>query len=308
MHRSVEPGGIPDTYQLQRAALAEDKGNILIGFGGNAGDCGTYHGWLESVSGTSASAPINSFEVDSGPGQNQGAIWMGGAAPTVDASGDIFIATGNGSSCASSSPYDNSDSVLELSAAMKVIGRFAPPSFRNDNCSDQDLGSGAPQLLQSGALLQIGKTHRGYLLRPPLLGGVGARPPTVSVCPNGQANGGDAIIAQSASKATVAVPCSGGLQSVTVATTSSSISGSVNWTSSVATAPPISAAGSLIAIEPGLGGGTLDVINPANGHVRLRRSIGSVTNHFDTPAAGEGLLIVASAGSVYAIAPTVSGG
>jgi outer membrane protein assembly factor BamB len=304
LNRNVEPGGASDSYQLQRAALAEDQGNIIIGFGGNAGDCGSYHGWLESVSASSTSTPIARFEVDSGPGQNQGAIWMGGAAPTVDAAGHIFVATGNGSSCSPTSPYDGSDSVLELSVSMKVVGRFAPPSFRSDNCNDRDLGSGAPQLMNSGALLQIGKTHRGYLLRPPSLGGVGARPSTVSVCPGGQANGGDAVVTQTSSKAVVAIPCSGGLQEVAVTAVGSAMTGMVRWTSSAATGPPIMAAGSLIGIVPGRGGGTLDVLNPRNGSVRLTRSIGPVTNHFDTPAAGEGLLIVASAGSVYAIAPT----
>ena len=308
LNRNVEPLGASDTYQLQRTALAEDRGNILIGFGGNSGDCGTYHGWLESVSASSTTAPIARFEVDSGPGQNQGAIWMGGAAPTVDGAGNVFVATGNGSSCSPTSPYDNSDSVLELSASMKVVGRFAPPSFRSDNCHDRDLGSGAPQLLSSGALLQIGKTHHGYLLRPPLLGGVGARPNSFAVCPGGQANGGDAVISQSATKAILAIPCSGGLQGATVSAAGATLSGAVTWTASVATGPPILAAGSLVGIEPGLGGGSLDVINPSNGHVRLSRSIGPVTNHFDTPAAGEGLLVVATAGSVYAIRPTIAGG
>ena len=289
LNRNVEPGGASDTYQLQRVALAEDQGNIIIGFGGNAGDCGMYHGWLESVSGTSTTTPIARFEVDSGPGQNQGAIWMGGAAPTIDAAGNIFVATGNGNSCAPTSPYDGSDSVLELSVSMKVLGRFAPPSFRSDNCYDRDLGSGAPQLLQSGALLQIGKTHRGYLLRPPSLGGVGARPPTFPVCPGGQANGGDAVIRQRSTKAMLAIPCSGGLQGVAITTAGPSMAGSVTWTSSVATGPPIMAAGSLVAVEPGLGGGSLDVIDPTNGHVRLTLLIGPVANHFDTPAAGDGV-------------------
>ncbi len=235
---------------------------------------------------------------------------MGGAAPPVDGAGNVFVATGNGSSCSPTSPYDNSDSVLELelSVSMKVVGRFAPPLFRNENCHDRDLGSGAPQLLSFGALLQIGKTHHGYLLRPPLLGCVGARPNSFFVCPGGQANGGDAVISQSATKAVLAIPCSGGLQGATMFATGATLSGGVIWMASVATGPPILAAGSLVGIEPGLGGGSLDVINPSNGHVRLSRSIGPVTNHFDTPAAGEGLLVVATAGSVYAIRPTIAGG
>ena len=74
-----------------------------------------------------------------------------------------------------------------------------------------------------------------------------------------------------------------------ITTAGPSMAGSVTWTSSVATGPPIMAAGSLVAVEPGLGGGSLDVIDPTNGHVRLTLLIGPVANHFDTPAAGDGV-------------------
>ena len=41
--------------------------------------------------------PDATFEIDAAPGEDQGAVWMGGAAPAVDANGDIWFAAGNGS-------------------------------------------------------------------------------------------------------------------------------------------------------------------------------------------------------------------
>ena len=57
---------------------------------------------------------------------HDGAVWMGGAAPEVDAAGNIWVTTGNGSS---STPYDYSDSVLELSPGLARTQYFAPSTW-----------------------------------------------------------------------------------------------------------------------------------------------------------------------------------
>ena len=104
LDRVIEPGGSSNTYQLQRTALAETQGRIIVGYGGNAGDCGRYHGWLQSISASNPKGAIRSFEVDRQPGENMGAFWMGGAAPSIDAAGNVWAADGNGSACDPSSP------------------------------------------------------------------------------------------------------------------------------------------------------------------------------------------------------------
>jgi polyvinyl alcohol dehydrogenase (cytochrome) len=43
------PSGGAPVRQLQRVGLALDGGRILIGYGGNDGDCSTYWGWLVSA-------------------------------------------------------------------------------------------------------------------------------------------------------------------------------------------------------------------------------------------------------------------
>ena len=66
---------------------------MIIGFGGNDGDCSDYHGLVVSAP-EDGSAP-STFVVADQPGDSQGAVWMGGAAPTVDAQGNVWVATGN---------------------------------------------------------------------------------------------------------------------------------------------------------------------------------------------------------------------
>ena len=56
------------------------------------------------------------------------------------------------------SPYDFSDSVLELSPSLCRTQYFAPSSWQTDNNTDLDLGSTAPALLSDGAVLQVGKS------------------------------------------------------------------------------------------------------------------------------------------------------
>ena len=110
----VDPPGQNPLNVLNRASLTLDNGHVVFGYGGNDGDCATYHGWVVSVP-ENGGRPAY-FEVDAtASGQRMGAVWMGGAAPIVDSSGNIWIATGNGSTTSSSQPYDNSDGVLELS-------------------------------------------------------------------------------------------------------------------------------------------------------------------------------------------------
>ncbi|HXW39532.1 MAG TPA: PQQ-binding-like beta-propeller repeat protein, partial [Acidimicrobiales bacterium] len=75
--QNVDPPGSDTAALLQRTGLTLDDGQVVFGFGGNYGDCSVYHGWVEAVAETGGT-PVR-FELDSGPGERQGAVWMGGA-------------------------------------------------------------------------------------------------------------------------------------------------------------------------------------------------------------------------------------
>ena len=114
------------------------------------------------------------FAVDSATGESQGAIWMGGAAPVVDASGNVWVTAGNGSVTSTSHAYDHSDSVLELSPSLTLLQYFAPSSWAANNAADLDLST-APALLADGQVVAAGKSRIVYLLNGSTLGGIGGQ-------------------------------------------------------------------------------------------------------------------------------------
>ena len=124
MSEDVDPAGALTSALLQRTGLNLDGGQVVFGFGGNYGDCSRYRGWVVSVD--EAGGPPIDYGLDVGAGESQGAVWMGGAAPVVDQSGDIWVSVGNGSVTSSTHAYDYSDSVLELSSSLHLLQFFAP--------------------------------------------------------------------------------------------------------------------------------------------------------------------------------------
>jgi hypothetical protein len=92
----------------------------------------------------------------------QSGIW-GRAGAVIDAAtGDIFVATGNG-------PYngetDWGDALIELNAdATRILGNFTPTNNAGLNDRDLDLGSSSPVLLGGGLLAQGGKDRLIRLL------------------------------------------------------------------------------------------------------------------------------------------------
>jgi polyvinyl alcohol dehydrogenase (cytochrome) len=143
---------------------------VYFGFGGNYGDCATYRGRLASVP-ESGGTP-HFFTVDSGPGESQGAIWMGGAAPAVGPGGDLWVATGNGSVYSGKHAYDDSDGILEISPSLRLLHYFAPASWAVNNSHDLDMST-EPVVLPDGQVIAAGKSQILYLFNGTHLGGIG---------------------------------------------------------------------------------------------------------------------------------------
>ena len=97
------------------------------------------------------------------------AIWGCAGAVIDPATGNIFVATGNG-------PYngktDWGDSVIELDPdATRVLGNYTPSDHAKLRLLDLDLGSTSPVLLGDGNLAQGGKDRQIRLLSLPAIGG-----------------------------------------------------------------------------------------------------------------------------------------
>ena len=292
--QDVDPAGSTTAALLQRTGLTLDANRVVFGFGGNYGDCSSYHGWVVSVPETGGAA--ETFAVDSGGGESQGAIWMGGAAPVVDASGNIWVEAGNGSVTSSSGPYDNSDSVLELSPALALLQYFAPSTWASDNARDLDL-SAAPALLSDGEVVAGSKGGPAYLLDGTHLGGIGGEQSSLPKACAQDIDGGPAIVGT-----TVYLPCLSGPVAVQVSSDPAALR--LLWQAAAGGGPPIVAAGLVWSIGQD---GVLYGLSPTTGAVVEQAGVGVPANHFPTPSIGDGLLLAPSATGVVAFHASTNG-
>jgi hypothetical protein len=285
--QDVDPPGSAPPALLQRTGLALDAGRVVFGFGGNFGDCSTYHGWVVSV--PEAGGAAEDYAVDSGAGQSQGAIWMGGAAPVVDSSGNIWVEAGNGSVTSPGAPYDHSDSVLELSPALALLQYFAPSSWATENARDLDLST-TPALLDDGEAVAAGKDGDAYLLDGAHLGGIGGEQTSMPQACSQEIDGGAAVVGT-----TVYLPCLSGPVAVQVSSNPAGLR--LLWRATSGGGPPIVAAGLIWSVGQN---GTLYGISATTGAVVEHASIGAPANHFPTPSVGNGVLLAAAATDVVA--------
>ncbi len=292
------PSGGSAVNQLQRPGLALDGNRVLIGYGGNDGDCATYWGWLVSVP-VDGSGAQSAFQVDRD--YREGAIWGAGDAPAVDSAGDVFIATGNGNGDSSSDP-EYGDSVVKLNASASPLDWWAPPNWQALDSGDADLGSSLPTLLPGGYVFQSGKDGNGYLISGAALGHVSSPARQVSGFCSGGSFGGSVY---DGANSTLYVTCSGGLKALSLgAGTPPSLAAKAGFAApSGATGPPTIAGGLIWSANHSSGSGTLYGLDPSTGATRSRFSIpeaGSEVNHFATPSAGGGRLFMASGDQVSA--------
>jgi polyvinyl alcohol dehydrogenase (cytochrome) len=289
--QDVDPSGADPANLLQRTGLTLDAGQVVFGMGGNDGDCATYRGRVVGV--PEAGGTPRFFTVDGASGQNQGAVWMGGGAPAVDAAGNIWVSTGNGSVYSASDPYDDSDAVLELSSSLHLLQYFAPKNWPSNNENDLDM-SAVPALLSDGQVVLAGKSRIAYLLDGSHLGGIGAQQAELTTGCTQDIDGGVAVVGT-----TVYLPCLAGVLALSASDSPPSLH--LLWRSGEGGGPPIVAAGLVWTIGQD---GVLDGLDPATGAVERTATVGVPANHFPTPGVGDGLLLVPSARHVVAFAAT----
>jgi polyvinyl alcohol dehydrogenase (cytochrome) len=265
-------------HLLQRAALALSAGRVYIGYGGQYGDCGSYHGWVVAVD--LADHGANAFDVT--PDSSGGAVWQGGAAPSVDKAGELYVITGNANS-AGAAPY--------AEAVVKLGADLAPEaSFKDTRATDDlDFGTGDPALLPNGELVAAGKTDVGYVLSQAGLQLVD----TIEgqVC-GSDPDGGEAFDAAADS---VYLPCQdGGVQQIDLARNRT------GWRAGTVNSTPILVDGFLWALA--YPSGTLEELDPRTGAVLQETGAGRSVPHFASPSAAGGVLVAGTTSGVVAFA------
>ena len=277
------PSGESPVHLLQRASLALANGRVYVSYGGNYGDCGSYHGWVVGVDKTGAAHKI-SFEVASdGEG---GAIWQAGGAPAIDSGGNLYVTTGNANPNppeGGPDPKQYTESVVKLTPDLKPLASFKDRVAGGD----EDLSTGNPVLLPDGTLFAAGKTDIGFVLRQSDLSQKAA---IKGIC-GSDPDGGPAY---DAAANRIFVPCQqGGIQVIDL-TTDQAVQ-----VLSGANSGPILIGASLWAAQ--YSAGTLTEYDAATGKTRQSLSVGSSVPNFTSPSYGLGLLLVGTTSGVTAL-------
>ncbi|HKV62852.1 MAG TPA: hypothetical protein VJO16_13115 [Candidatus Acidoferrum sp.] len=139
--------------ESQRPGLVLTNGVVYVAWASHE-DHDPYHGWVIGFN-VSTLTPVPNAVFNSTPNQvgtlsySRGGIWMGGGAPAVDSSGNLFFITGNGTFDANTGGSNYGDSVIKLSASggLSVADYFTPLDQASLDANDTDFGSGAATVL-----------------------------------------------------------------------------------------------------------------------------------------------------------------
>jgi hypothetical protein len=133
------------SVQHDRAALLESGSTIYTAWSGLWGDCGPYSAWVIAFD---AGTLKQSGAIDLVPNNSGGGMWMGGGGPAADASGNVYVISGNGfGDTPGMNSYGNSFVRLSSSAGLKVGDYFTPFNTLSEDGRDADFGSAGPLLL-----------------------------------------------------------------------------------------------------------------------------------------------------------------
>jgi hypothetical protein len=142
-------------HQLQRAALLLANGVIYVAFASYA-DVNPYHAWVLAYSARTLGR-VGTF--NGTPDGSEGGIWQTGNGPASDATGAIFVGTGNGSFDADTGGRDYGDSLLKLvkqGSRLTLNDYFTPAGQQALSDGDLDFATGGPLLLPDQA---VGPPH-----------------------------------------------------------------------------------------------------------------------------------------------------
>ncbi len=131
----------------QRAGLLLENGHVVIAWAAHC-DKTPYHGWVMSYG---ASTLTQEGAYNTSPNGSANGIWMSGAGPAADSSGNIYFATGNGTWSAT----DNGDSIVKLGppsgSTLPLIDYFTPYDQGSLSAADQDVSAGGLILLPTSS-------------------------------------------------------------------------------------------------------------------------------------------------------------
>ncbi len=326
----VTGGGWPELITLkpfdekESSAINIGQGYLYVTTGGYPGDNGDYQGHVVAINlATGAQTIFNTVCTNQAvhfvekPGtpdcpQVQSAVWGRGGAVIDTVTGDLFIATGNGTFNAAA--YDFGDSVMKLDATASganglPLDSYTPTNYQQLQNSDTDLGSTAPVLLPQQPTsetpymaLQIGKDGIARLLNRANLSGQGGPGHTggelqqLDLSKYGEVLPQPAVWTDGHGVVWIFIANANGLTALRLTTDASGHSSlSVVYHNSDAGSSPF-VAGNVLYVQ---GPGTLLALNPKTGATLWSAQTGS--QHWQSPLIVNGMVFaVNDSGSMYA--------
>lgn len=147
--------GFDALMQNQRPALLLSNGTVYVGYASHC-DKDPYHGYLM---GYDAKTLTQIGVFNTSPTGMEASIWQSGQAPAVDAQGNIYVVTGNGSW---DGKVNFSESFLKLDPHLKLLDWFTPTNHLVLDAKDNDLNSSGATLIP-GTQLVLGGGKEGVL-------------------------------------------------------------------------------------------------------------------------------------------------
>ena len=156
---------------LNRPGLLLLNGTIYLAYASHC-DSSPYHGWLFAYD--AASFTQKSVYVTT-PNGGLGGFWMSGAGVAADASGNIFIASGNGTFDNTTAVVETGDTILKLGTTnqnLTLLDYFTPQNQADLGVPPNDVDVGAGGVLPlpdqpgqfSHILVEAGKEGKVYVV------------------------------------------------------------------------------------------------------------------------------------------------
>jgi uncharacterized repeat protein (TIGR03806 family) len=136
-----------------RPALTLLNGTVYMSFASH-GDNQPYHGWFVAYNATNVAQQVAVYNTT--PNGSEGGFWDGGGGPSVDAQGNMYFQSGNGTFDGGANITTTNDYAMSLmkfatTNGITMVDYFAPSNAVNLSNGDQDLGSASPIILPDSA-------------------------------------------------------------------------------------------------------------------------------------------------------------
>lgn len=138
----------------QRASLALSNGRVFVAWSAHS-DQFNYHGWVMVYDAATLQQTMIWSSAPDGTPFNGAGIWMAGRAPTIDADGNVYYSTGNGTWDGTTN-FGESFVKFGPTPDAPLLDWFTPDDVDFLNDTDLDLGGSGPILVPGTDLIISG--------------------------------------------------------------------------------------------------------------------------------------------------------